>query len=473
MATFPPQNLTGSSDPAHSSTPLDLPTPPRVPVPRTPQRTVGVEEELLLVDPASGRPVALATKVIRRSHTLLASSEVADGVEPTDEPGGTVTKELKQEQVETDTPPRTDLDHLEADLRRMRAVVAAAARDAGAAVVAAGTSPVAVVPELVPDERYEAMVQHVGITAVEHLTCGCHVHVGVASDDEGVVALNGIRPWLPVLLAYSANSPYHQGRDTGYASYRAQLMARWPGTGPHELFTSGAQYRETAEKMVATGVLLDSGMLYFDARLSARYPTLELRVADVCPDVRDAVVLAALARALVDTAVAEHAAGVPPEPVPTPLMRLATWQASGPGWAATSSTRSPATRGRRRTSSPCCSPTYVRRCARTATWPGSRPERLRCWRPARARTASARSSTVRTASPPSSRTWSSPPARGPDRTRWHSDASRGQPHGGVERGERGGGSWDGHTQFRSSPRQTMNKTSTLDPSAGRRAPNPL
>ena len=322
-----PSERPGSSDPAPSGA-GPAPAARLVPSPRT----VGVEEELLLVDPTSGRPVAMAGKVIPRTHSLLGPSEVPEGAEATSgHPGGTVTEELKQEQLETDTPPRTDLDDLEADLRRMRAVVATAAHQVGAVLVAAGTSPVPVAPELVPDERYEAMVRHVGITATQHLTCGCHVHVGIASDDEGVVALNGIRPWLPVLLAYSANSPFFQGQDTGYASYRAQMMARWPATGPNELFTSGEQYRATAEKMVRTGVLLDSAMLYFDARLSSRYPTLELRVADVCLDVRDAVVVAAFARALVDTAVAAHAAGVPPDPVPTSMLRLAAWQASRAG----------------------------------------------------------------------------------------------------------------------------------------------
>lgn len=327
VATYPAHRRPGSPDPE----PFGVSSGRAGPlVPQ--QRTVGVEEELLLVDAESGRPAALAAKVIARTHSLLGPSEVPDGREATGgHPGGTVTEELKQEQLETDTPPRTSMADLEADLRRMRSVVATAAHQASAVVVATGTSPVPVRPELVPDERYEAIVRHVGITASEHLTCGCHVHVGVASDDEGVVALNGIRPWLPTLLAYSANSPFWQGEDTAYASFRAQLMARWPATGPHELFTSGAQYRATAEKMVRTGVLLDTAMLYFDARLSSRYPTLELRVADVCLDVRDAVVVAALARALVDTAVAAHAAGVPPDAVPTSMLRLATWQASRAG----------------------------------------------------------------------------------------------------------------------------------------------
>jgi carboxylate-amine ligase len=290
-------------------------------------RTVGVEEELLVVDKESGRPHSVAGRVISQ-----AAEPVPGRVDHVDvEPGGRLGAEFKREQVETDTSPRADMADLEADLRQWREIAVVAARKVGARVVATGTSPLKVTPHLVRDERYQRMADRYGITATEHLTCGCHVHVAVESDDEGVVALNRMRVWLPALLAISANSPYWDGKDTGYASFRSQAMARWPSAGPTELFVSGEHYRSTVAEMVASGVILDEGMVYFDARLSARYPTVEIRVADVCLDVRDAVLVAALCRGLVDTAVSQEAAGVPVPEVSTAMLRLAMWQASRDG----------------------------------------------------------------------------------------------------------------------------------------------
>jgi carboxylate-amine ligase len=153
----------------------------------------------------------------------------------------------------------------------------------------------------------------------------------VASDDEGVAVLDRIRPWLAPLLALSANSPFWQGRDSKYASFRSQVWARWPSAGPAELFGSARAYHETVRAMTDCEVLLDSGMIYFDARLSQRYPTVEVRVADVCLHVDDAVLVAAVSRALVETAAREWRAGRPAEPIRTELLRLATWRAGRSG----------------------------------------------------------------------------------------------------------------------------------------------
>jgi glutamate---cysteine ligase / carboxylate-amine ligase len=140
--------------------------------------------------------------------------------------------------------------------------------------------------------------------------------------------LDRIRVWLPVLVALSANSPFWDGNDTGYASFRTQLWGRWPATGPIDVLGSAGAYRQLVDALLATGVLLDEGMVYFDARLSRHYPTVEIRIADVCLRADDAVLIAALARALVDTAVRQWCEGLPPPPVPSPLLRLASWQAS-------------------------------------------------------------------------------------------------------------------------------------------------
>jgi glutamate---cysteine ligase / carboxylate-amine ligase len=283
---------------------------------------MGVEEEYLLVTP-EGVPAAQSPAVLGLA---------ARTVPTTSQPGGDVEKEFKSEQVETSTHPCTDLTELLAQIRAGRERVDAVAQGAGVRIAALGTAPQAVEPTVVPDKRAQAIRAAFGLTAREQLTCGCHVHVSVADDDEGVVILDHMRPWTPVLLALSANSPSWQGVSSGYASFRSQVWGRWPTAGPTAPFGDAAGYRALIQELLASGTILDDGMLYFDARLSQRYPTVEVRVADVCLDAADAALQAALVRALADTAVALG----PPSPqeappVRTELLRAAAWRASRSG----------------------------------------------------------------------------------------------------------------------------------------------
>ena len=279
-------------------------------------RSVGVEEEFLLVEPETGRPKAVAGTVLK------AAGQVA---------GSDLEAELQQQQLETNSRPCQSLDDLHRDVRRCRASAAAAAGRAGARVAALGTSPVFVDPRPVRTSRYQRMAEEFGLTAHEQLTCGCHVHVEIFSADEGVAVLDRAGPWLATLLALSANSPFWQGLDSSYASFRYQVWGRWPCSGPAEPFVTAQAYRQTVRQMVATGTLIDPGMVYFNARLSERYPTIEIRIADVCLRADDTALIAALARALVETeATATREARAAPR-VRTELLRLAAWRASRSG----------------------------------------------------------------------------------------------------------------------------------------------
>jgi carboxylate-amine ligase len=239
--------------------------------------------------------------------------------------------ELQLQQLETNTQPCRTLDDLGRELRRCRAVAADAAARAGVQVAALATSPVLVEPEVTGKSRYQKMADAFGLTAQEQLTCGCHVHVEISSAEEGIAALDRIGPWLAILLALSANSPFWQGRDSSYASFRYQALGRWPSSGPPGVFGSAQAYRQTVEQMVRTGTLLDASMMYFDARLSEHYPTIEIRVADVCLHADDAVLIAALARALVETETRQWRQGKPVRQVRAELLRLAAWRASRSG----------------------------------------------------------------------------------------------------------------------------------------------
>lgn len=301
-------------------------------------RTVGVEEELLLVDSESGRPRSVAARTLRYAAEAAESAEsAAPGVSETgasetgagseEAPGGSLEHELQQQQIETDTVPHTDMAALGESVRAWRDHAITAARRAGARVIASGTSPLPVGAAIVGKPRYLQMVEHFGLTTTEQLTGACHVHVSVESDDEGVGVLDRIRGWLPALLALSANSPFWQGEDTKYASFRSQAIMRWPTAGPTEVFGTAAGYHELVDSMIGSGAIFDEGMIYFDARLSHHYPTVEIRVADVCPDAADTVLVAALCRGLVDTAAAEWRAGDEPLPLSTAMLRLMSWQA--------------------------------------------------------------------------------------------------------------------------------------------------
>ena len=288
-----------------------------------PVRTFGVEEELLLVDETTGLPVAAAGLVL--SHRGGSPRDVSDLIE--------FTSELQQEMLEVVYSPHSRFADLRDELLRGRLLVDAEARAVGARVVALATSPLPVSPHATVEPRYASMHARYGITAREGLTCGFHVHVGIDSPDEGVGIIDRIRSWLPVLIALSANSPFSNGEDTGYASYRSSAWTRWPTAGPTEVFGSAERYRQHADELLGTGVLLDEGMLYFDARLSRDHPTVEIRVSDVCLLAEDAAVLAALIRALVETAARDWSAGVPPLAVSATALRLASWQAALRGLA--------------------------------------------------------------------------------------------------------------------------------------------
>ncbi|MCF7553030.1 glutamate--cysteine ligase [Pseudonocardia sp. WMMC193] len=287
-------------------------------------RSVGVEEEFLLVDPADGAARAVAA-------TVLRLQDGGSGAESSD--GSGLEAELHAEQLETGTRPCVALADLAAELGRTRAQAARAAARRGAAVAPLGTYPLPVEPTAFPKERNLHVLERFALTGREQLTCGCHVHVGVADAEEGVAVLDRIRPWLAPLLALSANSPFWAGEASGYASFRNQVWSRWPSAGPYGIFGSVAEYERVTAAMLDTETLVDDGMLYFDARLSVRHPTVEIRVTDVCRDREDAVLVAALARGLVETAARDWRAGRAPEPVRTEELRLHLWRAARSGLA--------------------------------------------------------------------------------------------------------------------------------------------
>ena len=259
--------------------------------------TLGLEEEFVLLDLSTGAAV-LACLVLAR---------MLDG-----EPG--VQQEVMRFQVETATRVCTSLDDLGRELIRLRRLAAGAAASADCLLVASGIAPYRTpgLAALTDQPRYQELARQFGpLVAGAGGACGCHVHVGVPSRDLGVQVLTRLRPWLAPLLAITVNSPIAGGRDTDWASCRYPAWSRWPTASVPGVWPDAAAYDAAVRHLIGRGAALDEQGIYFPARLSPRYPTVEVRVADVCLDAGTAVLLAGLTRALVATALAEALQGTP------------------------------------------------------------------------------------------------------------------------------------------------------------------
>lgn len=265
----------------------------------TEPRTFGVEEELLLCDTASGALRPLSGEIVR----ALSAPGPGDP---------DIKHEFFLEQVEVATHPCATAAELRAQLGRGRELVAAAGHRSGVVPMAV---PVPVqlgaTATPTPGERYAMVRETYGRIAQDSLFCALQVHVQVDDDEEAVAVMDRLRPWVPLLLAISANSPYWRGRDSGFASWRSQLWERWPSSGPREPFGSAAGYRTAVAQVIGSGAAVDEALVNFDVRRSVRFPTVELRIADVCTDIEDAVAIACLTRGLVSAVATQWHQGAP------------------------------------------------------------------------------------------------------------------------------------------------------------------
>ncbi|MGW1560806.1 carboxylate-amine ligase [Streptomyces sp. NPDC002144] len=276
---------------------------------------IGAEEEFHLLEAESGLVVPRADQLLRRL------------------PRQSFTAELHQSIVETNTGVHATLDELYTDLTQTRRRLDAAASSLGLAVLAAGTAPLAPAASGHPtdDARYRHMVEEYRRVADEQLICSAQIHVDVPDRDTAVTVMCALSPWLAVLLALSASSPYWQGTDTGYASWRTVLWQRWPTAGPAGCFSSASAYDAAVDDLVRSGIISDPGMIYYDVRPSAHLRTLELRICDACPRVESVVLVAGLFRALVTDVLEHRGAGARPCEGRHEWLRGASWRAARSG----------------------------------------------------------------------------------------------------------------------------------------------
>ncbi len=278
--------------------------------------SVGVEEEFLLVDPQTGEPAphndAVATEAERHGVSLQL--------------------ELSSCQVETSSSVAATSAELGEELAQLRRTATEAAEASGVRLLAVALPPVTPHEFPITDtQRYRRIGAQFGMIAHEQGICGCHVHVEVPNRAAAIYASNWLRPWLPSLLALSANSAVYRNADSGHASWRSVLWRRWPVSGAPPYFVSAEEYDRTVRMLVDTGVILDQKMIYWDVRPSENFPTVEVRVADVPATVAETVLIATLIRAAVITALDARDKDDDVAQLPPAALRAAYWKAAHDG----------------------------------------------------------------------------------------------------------------------------------------------
>lgn len=247
-----------------------------------PEFTLGVEEEYLLVDKETRE------LVVDPPETLMQEAEEKIGAQ--------VTSELLRSQIEIGTKVCNDVHQAREELTHLRRSVIDVAANHGLAPIAASTHPFSNWAEQkhTQKDRYDALTHEMQGAARRLVICGMHVHVGIGDDELRIDLMNQLAYFLPHLLALSCSSPFFNGRDTGLKSYRLTIFDALPRTGLPERFASWAEYQRHIHILMDAGLIEDSTRIWWDLRPSARFPTLETRIMDVCTRLDDTIALTAL-----------------------------------------------------------------------------------------------------------------------------------------------------------------------------------
>lgn len=281
--------------------------------------TIGVEEEYQIIDPQTKELCSGSKQIISHVRDRLRS-ENKDIIQP----------EMYRSQVEIATVVCQSLSEVRQELIRCRQAVIDAAEIEGKAIAAAGTHPFSDWREqkITPKTRYQNLEAEFKQLIRELIIFGNHVHIGLSDRTIALQVINRVRIWLPILLALSANSPFWLGRETGYASYRTEMWTRLPMTGVPQIFSDYQEYQSVVEDLITVGAIKDPTNIYWDIRLSDKFPTIEFRVTDVCMTVEEAVTITGLVRALVWTGYQETINDVPLHRVRSELLQVANWYAA-------------------------------------------------------------------------------------------------------------------------------------------------
>ena len=252
-----------------------------------PSFTLGIEEEYLLVDLESRD---------------LVSEPPADLMEKCQAalPHGQVSPEFLKSQIEVGTPVCNSISEARSELQHLRETVNSVVTEYGLGLMAASTHPFAKwsTQHHTDKERYNAIAQDLQQVVRRMVICGMHVHVGIDDDELRIDLLNQASYFLPHLLALSTSSPFWQGGQTGLKSYRLSVFDELPRTGLPPQFLSFSEYERTIQVLADAGLIEDGSKIWWDLRPSIKFPTLEMRITDVCPLIDDTLCIAALFQCL-------------------------------------------------------------------------------------------------------------------------------------------------------------------------------
>jgi carboxylate-amine ligase len=249
--------------------------------------TIGIEEEYLLVDPVS--------------RDLLKDPPPAFMEECTDQLGDLVTAEFLRSQVEIGTPVCQSVKEARHHLIELRSTLCRTAERHGMRLFAASTHPSAhwVEQAHTPKKRYDELAADLQGTIRRLLICGMHVHIGIEDADARIDVMNQAKYFLPHILALTTSSPFWHGNKMGLHSYRLSVFDGMPRTGIPDTFESWAEYQRLLDRLIESELIEDASKIWWDLRPSSRYPTLEIRIADVCTRLEDALTVAALYQCIV------------------------------------------------------------------------------------------------------------------------------------------------------------------------------
>ena len=245
--------------------------------------------------------------------------------------GSNVCAELLQSQLELRTAILDSVSSAEDAVLQARHTLVQTARAHGLSILGSGTHPLAQWRQQIPSEarRYQKLFEDFRIVAQRNLLCGLHVHVEVPDGFDRIRVMNGVAPWLPMMLSLSASSPFWCRRDTGLMSYRQSAYDEWPRAGIPRLFSDESEYRRYVARMIAAGAMPDESYIWWAIRPSAKYPTLELRITDACPDPQDSLCIAQLYRSAVrqQTILLERGVSTPADSVERLVIEENRWRA--------------------------------------------------------------------------------------------------------------------------------------------------
>jgi carboxylate-amine ligase len=281
-----------------------------------PRYTVGIEEELMILDSSS-----------------LDLVSAIDSILGEDPPSGEIKPELLESVLEIATAPCPDISSAGAELVALRALARDRARGRGLEIGAAGTHPFARWEDqrVVSDDRYRGLVRSLGFVARQELVFGMHVHVGMADAEETIYVANGLRPHVPLLIALSANSPLWRGELTGLMSSRVPIFRAFPRVGLPPRFENWGDFERRVETMSASGMIEDYTYLWYDVRPHPRLGTVEIRAMDSQTRVAHTIALSALVISLVKLLTEEFQRAAEPLDPPWEILDENRWLAARHG----------------------------------------------------------------------------------------------------------------------------------------------